>query len=125
MAIDAIPAEYSYDKGTASIFINTENYEEIPLEKSIIKDKLPYLTSNQPVLLVYCDGFLINVQLPMNVELKIVETSPTLKTATITNVAKPAVMETGLVVQVPAFVEQGEVIKVDTRDGSYIERVKK
>jgi len=125
MSIDARPADYMYTKGNLVVFMSTENYEEISLEKEVLKEGLKYLTPNLAVLLIYCDGDLINVQLPLNIEMKIVDTAPPLKTATITNMAKPATLESGLVVQVPAFIESGEIIKIDTRDGKYIERVKK
>ena len=124
MAIEVVPAEFMYEKGSQMVFMNTENYEEIPISKDVLKDKVKYLIANQPVSIIYCDGSFIDVSLPIIVELKIVDTSPTLKTATITNVAKPATLETGLVVQVPAFVQQGEVVRIDTRDGKYVERVK-
>jgi elongation factor P len=124
MPMEQLPAEYLYQKGPSHIFMNSENYEEVSIPTEFIQDKIKYFASNQSVMLIYCDGSLINVQLPVTVDLKIVETDPPLKTATITNVSKPATLETGLVVQVPAFIEQGETIRIDTRDGSYVERVK-
>ena len=124
MLIEKLPAEYLYQKGPSFIFMNTENYEEITVPEEAMQDKTKYLVSNLSVMIIYCDDTLINVQLPITVDLKITETDPPLKTATITNVSKPATVETGLVVQVPAFVKQGETIRIDTRDGKYIERVK-
>lgn len=123
MPVELRPTEYLYQKGTNFIFMNNENYEEISLSQDVLKDKTKYMTPNMTVMLVYCDGNLLDVQLPINVDMKITETDPPLKTATITNVSKPAILETGLVVQVPAFVEKGEVIRIDTRDGKYVERV--
>lgn len=124
LSVELKPADYLYQKGNFFVFMSTENYEEISIALDALKDKAKYMKENQSVMLAYCDGGLIDVQLPVTVDLKITETTPPLKTATITNVAKPAIMETGLVVQVPAFIEQGETIRVDTRDGSYVERVK-
>jgi len=124
MPIEQLPAAYSYQKGSSLVFMNTENYEEVSVPAEFVGDKIKYFSSNQSVMLIYCDSSLINVQLPVTVDLKIIETDPPLKTATITNVFKPATLETGLVVQVPAFVESGEIIRIDTRDGSYVERVK-
>lgn len=66
----------------------------------------------------------IGVELPLSVDLKVIETEPTLKTATVTSSYKPAILETGLKVQVPPFIEEGEVVRIDTRDGKYLERVK-
>ncbi|MDI6786930.1 MAG: elongation factor P [Planctomycetota bacterium] len=124
MLIEMTPSEYLYQKGSSYIFMNTQNYEEISISQELLKEKTKYLSANQSIMLVYCDGNLIDVQLPITVDLKITETSPPLKTATITNVSKSATLETGLVVQVPAFIEQGEVVRVDTRDGRYMERVR-
>ena len=124
MVIETRPAEYMYEKGPQMVFMSTETYEEISITKEVLGEKVKYLIPNLPVSLIYIEGSLVNVQLPMSVDLKIVETSPIMKTATITNVSKPAIMETGFVVQVPAFIQQGEVIKVDTRDGQYVERAK-
>ena len=124
MAVEVKPADYLYQKGNFFVFMSTENYEEISISLDVLKEKAKYMKENQSVMLVYCDGGLIDVQLPVTVDLKITETTPPLKTATITNVSKPATMETGLVVQVPAFIELGETIRIDTRDGRYVERVK-
>ncbi|MFH1231559.1 MAG: elongation factor P [Planctomycetota bacterium] len=124
MAIEQLPVEYLYQKGSLIVFMNTENYEEVSVPAEFVGNKIKYFSSNLPVMLIYCDGSLINVQLPVTVDLKIIETDPPLKTATITNVFKSATLETGLVVQVPAFVEKGEIIRIDTRDNSYVERVK-
>jgi elongation factor P len=123
MMIEQTPAEYLYQKDTFYIFMNTETYEEVSIEQGLLKEKTRYLKENQSVMLTYCEGVLIDVQLPITVDLKIVETAPPLKTATITNVSKPATLETGLVVQVPSFIQQDEVIRIDTRDGRYVERV--
>lgn len=124
MAIEQLQVEYMYQKGSSIVFMNTENYEEVSVPEKIVGDKAKYFSSNLSVILIYCDGFLINIQLPVTVDLKIIETDPPLKSATITNVFKAATLETGLVIQVPAFVEQGEIIRIDTRDNSYVERVK-
>ncbi|MBI4712173.1 MAG: elongation factor P [Planctomycetes bacterium] len=121
--MEAVPAQYSYQKGKTFVFMNSSTYEEIDVDEAFLRDKQKYLLPDEEVMLQYCDGELLNVQLPITVNLKITQTAPALKTATITNVSKPATLETGLVIQVPAFVQQDEVVKVDTRDGRYIERV--
>lgn len=120
--MEAVQAQFSYQKGTNFIFMDSSTYEEITVNEELLKDKQKYLMPDLEVMLQYCNGELLNVQLPITVALKIIQTAPALKTATITNVSKPATLETGLVIQVPAFVQEGEVVKVDTRDGRYMER---
>ncbi len=124
LSVELRPVDYLYQKGNFFVFMSTENYEEVSINLDVLKDKAKYMKENLSVMLVYCDEGLIDVQLPVTVDLKITDTTPPLKTATITNVSKPATMETGLVVQVPAFIELGETIRIDTRDGRYVERVK-
>lgn len=122
--VEVVPMEYLYPEGDRFVFMNMATYDQISLAKEIVGDGTKYLKSNIEVLVNYYEGEPISVQLPMTVELKIVGTEPGLKGATVTNVYKTAQLETGAVIQVPPFVQQGEVIRVDTRDGKYIERVK-
>ncbi|MFA5794578.1 MAG: elongation factor P [Candidatus Brocadiia bacterium] len=125
MMVEGIPAQFSYKKGNEFVFMNSENYEEIHVDKELLGTKAPYLIGGLEVTLYYCEGSVIEVRLPVTVDLKITQTDPPMKTATITNVNKPATLETGLIVNVPPFIEIGEVIKVDTRDNSYVGRVGK
>lgn len=116
--------EYLYDSADAHVFMDQANYEEVHVQKTFLADSIKFLKSNTVVKLNYIDGNPIGVQLPTNVDLKVTQTDPGMKGATATNQYKPATTETGLVVQVPPFVNQGDVIRVDTETGSYIERVK-
>jgi elongation factor P len=117
--------EYLYQSGANYVFMNQENYEQIELHKELLGDDAQWLKENLPVKIHFLDGSALEVELPPAVDLKVVQTEPQLKGATITNVYKPAKLETGAVVQVPPFITEGEVIRVDTRSGEYLERAGK
>jgi elongation factor P len=121
---DHVEVEYLYDSQNAYVFMNTSNYEQIEVPKDFAPDFGLYVKANTPVQLNYCDNELVGIDLPTTVDLQVKETEPGLKGATVTNVYKPATLETGLVVQVPPFIDKGETVRVDTRDGAYVERVK-
>jgi elongation factor P len=118
------PVQYSYSDGDLLYFMDQQTFEMIPLAKGVIgADQLPYLKENME-----CEGLvhgdtIISVELPYFVELEVVETDPGVRGDTATGGTKPAKLETGAVVQVPLFLEQGEVIRVDRREDKYIERV--
>ncbi len=114
--------EYLYDDGEYFYFMNTENYEQMHLTKEILGDSTQYLIPQLRVVVEFYEGKPMSVELPATVDLTVVETEPGLKGATVSNVTKPAKMETGLVVQVPPFITEGEKIRVNTSDGSYQER---
>ncbi len=116
--------EYLYSDGTDYHFMNTENFEQVHLSADLLEDAIPYMTPNIKIQVVYYEGRPIGVELPASVELKVVATEPALRGATVSNVNKPATLETGLVLQVPPFINEGELIRVDTNDGKYLERVK-
>jgi len=116
--------EYIYDEGDSLIFMDQETFEQIPIHKDFLGDAIYYLLPNTVVDVNFYQNKPIGVELPLSVDLKVVETEPTLKTATVTSSYKPAILETGLKVQVPPFIEEGEVVRIDTRDGKYLERVK-
>jgi elongation factor P len=116
--------EYLYHDGTDYVFMNTENYEQIALSEELLGDAANYLLPNTQISIEFFQGQAIGVTPPATVNLQVVETEPSLKGATASAQSKPAKLETGLIVQVPPFVETGEVIKVDTSDGSYLERAK-
>ena len=120
--LDDQEMEFLYDDGNEWTFMNTETYEQVGLNKDLLGDAVDYLIPNIKVDVKFYDGKAISVELPPTVNLKVLETEPGLKGATVSNVGKPAKMETGLVVQVPAFINEGELIKVSTTDGSYMER---
>jgi len=114
--------EYLYDDGDYYYFMNTENFEQMHLTQDLLGDAVEYLIPQLHVNVEFYEGKAISVELPATVDLTVVETEPGLKGATVSNVTKPATMETGLVVQVPPFINQGEKIRVNTAEGTYVER---
>jgi elongation factor P len=122
--VDETEMEYLYNDGDNYYFMNTENYEQIPLSKEVLGGAVDYLTANIHVDMEFYDGKPIGIELPQTVDLEVVETEPGLRSATASSVMKPATLETGLVVQVPPFINAGEKIRVDTAEGTYMERVK-
>jgi elongation factor P len=116
--------EYLYTDGSDYYFMNTESFEQLHMPAEMLSDQIPYLTPNIRIQVETYEGKAIGIQLPPSVDLKIISTEPSLRGATVSNVNKPATLETGLVVQVPPFIGEGEVIRVDTTDGKYLERVK-
>ena len=120
--LDEHEMEYLYDDGEYYYFMNTENYEQMHLTKDLLGDAIEYLIPQLKVQVEFYEGKPISVELPATVDLTVVETEPGLKGATVSNVTKPAKMETGLVVQVPPFINEGEKIRVNTAEGTYLER---
>jgi elongation factor P len=122
VSLDEQEMEYLYDDGENYYFMNTETYEQIFLRKDLLGDATEYLIANIKVHVEFYEGKPISVELPATVDLKVIETEPGLKGSTVSNVTKPAKLETGLVVQVPGFIAEGEKIKVSTAEGTYLER---
>ncbi len=120
--LDEQEMEYLYDDGEYFYFMNTETFEQTHLTKDLLGDAVNYLIPQLKVAVEYYEGKAISVELPATVEMKVLETEPGLRGSTVSNVTKPAKMETGLVVQVPAFINEGEKIKINTAEGSYLER---
>jgi len=120
--VDEISMEFLYNDGDDYFFMNTENYEQTHLTRDTLGDAVDYLTANLQIKVEFFDGKAVGIELPQTVELKIIETEPGLKSATASSVTKPAKTETGLVVQVPPFINEGETIKVDTAEGTYLSR---
>jgi elongation factor P len=116
--------EYLYESDGQYHFMNTENYEQIALDADLLGDAVKYLTPNSHIQVEFHESKPMGVSLPKTIDLKVVETAPGLKTATVTNVLKPATTETGLVVPVPNFISEGDVIRVDTETGEYLSRAK-
>ena len=114
--------EYLYDDGEYYYFMHTETYEQMHLTKEILGDAVDYLIPNLKVKVEFYEGKPMGVELPASVNMTVVETEPGLKSASVSNVTKAAKMETGLIVQVPAFINEGEKIRVSTSEGSYQER---
>ena len=114
--------EYLYSDGSHHHFMNTENYEQTNLKQGTLGDAVEYLIPNLQIKVSFFDGVAVGIELPQTVEMTVVETEPGLKSATASSVTKPAKMETGLVVQVPPFINEGEKIRVDTAEGAYLSR---
>jgi elongation factor P len=121
-ALEEHEMEYLYDDGEYFYFMNSETYEQLHLTKDLLGDATNYLIANLKVTVEFYEGKPISVDLPASVDLTVVETEPGLKGATVSNVTKPAKLETGLVVQVPPFITEGEKIRVNTTEGTYLER---
>ncbi len=117
------PAIFSYSEGDIYHFYDKESYEEISFEKDVLGDALYYLKENLEVNLLYIEETPIGIELPNFVELKVIETEPGIRGDTVSGGSKPAKLETGKIIQVPLFINVGDVIKIDTRTGEYIERV--
>ncbi len=122
--IDETEMQFLYRDGDFFHFMNTDTYEQMQLHKDVIGGRAPYMMPEVMLKIEYYEGRPIDVQLPATVELKVVETEPGIKGASATNVLKPAKLETGLIVGVPPFITEGETIRVDTSEGTYLERVK-
>ena len=122
ITVDEEKMEYLYQEGDSYVFMNTENYEQLHLNRDILGDAVDYLIPNLQISVEFFDGKAVGVELPQTVELLIVETEPGLKSATASSVTKPAKTETGLVVYVPPFVNEGDKIRVDTSEGAYLSR---
>lgn len=121
-SLDEQEMEFLYDDGEYYHFMNTETYEQMHLTKDILGDATNFLIPQLKVAVEFYEGKAVSVELPPSVDLKVVETEPGLKGATVSNVTKPATLETGLVVQVPAFINEGERIRVSTSESNYLER---
>jgi elongation factor P len=122
VVVDEISMEFLYNDGDDYYFMNMENYEQTHLKRDTLGDAVEYLTANLQITVSFFDGVAVGIELPQTVELTVVQTEPGLKSATASSVTKPATLETGLVVQVPPFINEGEKIRVDTAEGAYLSR---
>ena len=114
--------QYLFDDGTNYVFMRVENYEQVPLPHAAVADEVAYLKEGDVAQLLSLDDVPTSLQLPASVELVVSQTEPGVKGDTVSNVTKAATLETGAVVQVPLFVNEGDRVKVDTRDGHYVSR---
>jgi len=122
VVVDEVSMEFLYNDGDDYYFMNPVDFKQTVLKGSTLGDAIEYLTPNLQIKVSYHDGQAVGIDLPAAVELIVVETEPGLKSATASSVSKPAKTETGLVVQVPAFINEGEKIRVDTSEGAYLSR---
>jgi elongation factor P len=121
--LDTRKMQYSYREGDNFIFMDAETFDQVPLKAEFVGDKIKYLKENDEVLVTMYEGKPLDFQLPGTVELTVTDTDPGIKGATAAAQTKPATMETGLVIQVPSFINKGDVIKIETEEGKYVGRV--
>ena len=121
--LDQRQVQYLYSEGDLHYFMDKDTYEQFPLSPAQLGDAVNYLRDGMELELLEYNGEPVGVQMPLNVVLAVTRTEPGFKGDTATGGSKPAVLETGMTVNVPLFVNTGDKIRVDTRDGSYIERV--
>lgn len=114
--------QYLYAMGDSHVFMDNESYEQLELPASQIEHELKYLKENMEVFIMTFQGEILGIQLPNTVELVVSETEPGIKGDTASNVTKPATLETGLIVQVPIFINEGETLIINTAEGKYVSR---
>ena len=121
--VESKEMQYLYNDGDLYYFMDTETYEQLPLNYSSVEDAMPYVKENTNVQVKFFKGKPFSVEPPNFVELEVAETDPGVKGDTATGGSKPAILETGATVQVPLFVNKGDIIRIDTRTGEYMSRV--
>ncbi|MBB6730540.1 elongation factor P [Cohnella zeiphila] len=114
--------QYLYNSGTEYTFMDNETYDQFNLDKKQLEWEINFLTENMTVNIASYQGEIIGINLPNSVDLKVVETEPGIKGNTATGATKSAKLETGLSVQVPLFINEGDVLTIDTREGKYVSR---
>ncbi len=122
--LDETEMEFLYQDGDTYYFMNSETYEQIGLNADVLGETVPYLIPNIKLDVEFYEGRPVGIELPLTVTMKVVETEPAIKGASVSNVGKPAKMESGLVVSVPPFISEGDAIRIDTTTGTYVERAK-
>jgi len=120
--IDKKTMQYLYNDGSDYCFMNKENYEQISLSKEQISEIVDLLKEGNDVDVAFCKEELVGAELPNFMSLKVIKTMPGVKGNTVSGALKPATLETGAIIQVPLFIKEGDVIKIDTREKKYIER---
>jgi elongation factor P len=122
--LDTRDHTYSYKDGEDYVFMDGETFEQVTLSGDMVGHMMPYLRENDPCKITFYDGKALSLELPQTVNLKVIETEPTIKGATAAAQTKPATLETGLKAQVPSFITEGELIVIQTEDGKYLRRAK-
>ncbi len=120
--IDKVKMQYIYDSGTALVFMNNETYEQVEVDKSHLEYEMKFIIEGMNVEIVYCEGEILGINLPDKVTLKVTKCDPAVKGDTKTNALKDAIVETGLLVKVPMFVNEGDSIVISTATGKYDSR---
>jgi len=121
--IERVPMQYLYSDGDRHFFMDSQTYDQLPLSEEQLGDALQYVKENTPIEVLMYEGSPLGVELPTTVDLRVTQTAPGFRGDTAAGGGKPATLETGLTLQVPFFINQGDLIRVDTRNGAYVERV--
>ncbi|MGQ9597820.1 MAG: elongation factor P [Anaerolineae bacterium] len=121
--LDHQTVQYLYNDGGLYYFMDTKTFEQFPLPDALLEDVKPYLVENMELELSSYQGEPLGVELPITVDLRVVEAPPGFAGDTASSPSKEVILETGLKVQVPLFIEEGDVVRIDTRDGRYVTRV--
>lgn len=122
--LETTAMEYLYAEGSEYVFMNTETYDQIKLSEEVLGDGVFYLVPNVVFSIEMYEGDPVGVTPPMTIELQVTKTAPYLKGATQSASNKPATLETGLTINVPQFIKEGDILRIDTRDNKYLERAK-
>ncbi|MFO0852307.1 MAG: elongation factor P [Gemmataceae bacterium] len=122
--LDTREFAYSYKDGTDYVFTDQETFDQVTLSGDMVGDKINYLRENDTCKITFYDGKALGMELPQTVTLKVTETEPAIKGATAAAQKKAATLETGIVIQVPSFITEGELVQVQTEDGAYLGRAK-
>lgn len=117
--------QYLYNDGNLYYFMDTDTYEQIPVNESMLGDEFRFVKENTSCKILSYKGDVFGIDVPSFVELEVTETEPGFRGDTATNTTKPATLETGAIIKVPLFIEVGDLLKIDTRSGDYIERAKR
>jgi elongation factor P len=120
--VSKITMQYLYNTGDSYSFMNMETYEQVDIDKEQISNEVKYLKEGLEVVLIFFENEMLGIELPEKIDYKITNTEPAIKGNTATNATKDAVIETGMLVRVPLFIEEGEEIIVSTKDGKYVSR---
>jgi elongation factor P len=123
--MDRKEMEFLYQSDTSYVFMDTKTYDQVDIPAAVLEDAIKYLLPNTRLIVDFYEGSPVGIELPITVDLEISETDPPLKGATASASPKNATLETGIVVKVPQFLQTGDIIRIDTRDDSFVERVKK
>jgi len=122
--LEALEMQYLYHDGNNFIFMNTETYDQVPLNDDIFKEASQYVKENETIKVLFHGKVAVDIEIPSHVNLLINDTEPGMRGDTVTGAAKAAVLETGLTISVPLFLNIGDKVRVDTRTGAYVERIK-
>lgn len=121
--LDEHKLQFSYKAADTYHFMNTESYEMIELTTEVLGENAGYLVDGMTITAEYFEGRVVGIQPPMFVELTVTETTPNIKGAAVQNTSKPAILESGLEIKVPPYIEEGDKVRIDTRTGEFVERV--